>query len=337
MIGQRVTDSSSRWILTVGMHRSGTSAAAGTLGELGAALPRAEDRVEWRASNPEHHESLSATIHNERLLQALGGAWDAPPILRQHWAQTASVVAGGASSALLRAAFPVSTPAAWKDPRLCLLLPYWRMVLTGPMNALFVWRPPGAVARSLQWRDQIPVSDALALWERYNRMAVQNLAGMTVLVVDYDSMVDDPRGFASSCQTWFGLGERCREARAPIRPQLRHHSAVASPIDLSAQQQRLWSCLEEITSGHAVFPTVDLGEETPDVEPAFERRRPAANRRREREAANRTYFAMRSELLETRKALRRIQASTTWRLTQPLRRVVGHLERTRRSLGIGPS
>jgi hypothetical protein len=335
--GERVTDSSSRWILTVGMHRSGTSAVAGTLGALGAALPRAEDRVEWRASNPEHHESLSATLHNEGLLQALGGAWDAPPIFRQHWCHTAAVAAGGASSALLGAAFPVSTPSVWKDPRLCLLLPYWRMALTDPMTVLFVWRPPGAVARSLESRDQMPMTDGLALWERYNRMAVQNLVGMTVLVVDYDSMVEDPRGFSRSCQAWFGLGERCPEAQAPVSPQLRHHSALTSPIDLSAQQQRLWSCLEKITSGHAVFPAVNLGEETPDVERVFEQRRQAARRRRERGAANHAYFAMKSDLVETRKALRRIKASTTWRLTEPLRRVIGHLERTRRTLGIGRS
>ena len=53
---------------------------------------------------------------------------------------------------LLTVAFVDGGPSVWKDPRVCLLLDYWREALTGPLAAVLVWRSPLAVARSLAQR-----------------------------------------------------------------------------------------------------------------------------------------------------------------------------------------
>jgi hypothetical protein len=185
-------------VLVVGMHRSGTSAVAGAIGTLGYQLPGPDDRVSWAASNPEHYESRTLTVLNESLLRALGGSWEGPPRLLPHWAHSAAVLAGGAARSALRTAYPEPGRTVWKDPRLCLLLPYWRRVLDGPVAAVLVWRRSMAVARSLERRDGMPVADGLALWERYNRSALGGLHGLPVSVVDYDAVVADPAAFVGT-------------------------------------------------------------------------------------------------------------------------------------------
>ena len=77
-----------------------------------------------------------------------------------------------------------------KDPRLCLTMPFWRAVLPTPLGAVFVLRDPMHVARSLQARDDIPITLGLALWDRYIRSANDGLAGLPVLVTKYDSMIE---------------------------------------------------------------------------------------------------------------------------------------------------
>ncbi len=70
------------WLLVVGMHRSGTSALTGALGELGMAVPAAEDRYEYYGpakGNPEHWESRAMGLQDDALLERLGCTWDAPP------------------------------------------------------------------------------------------------------------------------------------------------------------------------------------------------------------------------------------------------------------------
>src|SRR5271166_5535385 len=69
-------------VLVVGMHRSGTSAVASALGELGLALPREGDLLGPRFGNEKgHFESLSLMSLGDEALRLLGGSWDDPPEL----------------------------------------------------------------------------------------------------------------------------------------------------------------------------------------------------------------------------------------------------------------
>ena len=134
------------------MHRSGTSAVAGLLRLFGLTVPERED-LDCAPENAGGHlggRTLSA--FDEGLLNTLGGSWDRPPILTPGWEQVSEL---DASRRLALDAFEVAFgsdpgPVVFNDPRLSLLLPFWRELLGRPLIAVLVCRDPLEVAASLQ-------------------------------------------------------------------------------------------------------------------------------------------------------------------------------------------
>ncbi len=247
------------WVLVVGMHRSGTSAVTGALGALGLNLPRQDDRIDQPESNPEHWESLSISRHDEALLERLGASWDAPPDLDSGWESTAEVTNAADPAAIASAAYPQAGPLVWKDPRLCLLLPYWRTRLPGPLTAVFVWRSPMAVARSLQNRDGFELAEGIALWERYNRSAIGGLTDLDFYGVDYELMMDDPRVTIRDLAEWLGSLDQFAAHRAnwnvasavaEVAHELRHERGdIRDPLLLD-EHRRLVELLSTMRGGH---------------------------------------------------------------------------------------
>jgi hypothetical protein len=230
------------WVLVIGCHRSGTSAVTGALTALGLQGVDPSDRIDTLPSNPEHWESLAAGLFDEDLLASLDAAWDAPPAVGvEPLAPSSDRKAEGPDPApIMAAAYPYPGPIVWKDPRACLLLPYWRAVLPGPLTAVFVWREPLAVARSLHTRDGIPLADGLALWEHYNRSATSGLQGVDTFVLDYASVVKDPLEALGDVSAWLGGLERfapfaegwdVEAAAEVVDAGLRHESARDEPED----------------------------------------------------------------------------------------------------------
>ncbi len=309
------------WVVVVGMHRSGTSAVTGALGALGLQMPRPGDRMAWHESNPEHWESLSLALHNEHLLHGLGGSWDAPPDLPRHWVHSAAVLGGARSGALLAQAYPEPGPAALKDPRICLLLSHWRTVLPAPSpTALLVWRRPLDVARSLERRDGLPLASGLALWERYNRSALEGLAGVDTFVTSYEDAVDDPAGSVAAWADWLAAlgpfeaerpGWDTGRAAAVIAPGLRHQAVPAAggePDLLSAEQQRLADRLVGLAGGQRPLPGIDLGEETPWTTALVAARRQATWARQRAEEARQRFWSTRQRWAESQRDVARARA-----------------------------
>lgn len=192
------------WVVVAGGHRSGTSAITGALVALGLQGVDPADRMEWSDSNPEHWESLAAAVLDEQLLEDMGGTWDAPP----PDGLDVPTSERSRATAIMAAAYPGPEPPVWKDPRACLLLPFWREVLPQPLTAIFIWRHPTAVAASLERRDNMPSTYGLALWERYIRSAAAGLLGVDTYVLDYGDLITDPTSTLTSLAQWLGSLER---------------------------------------------------------------------------------------------------------------------------------
>ena len=136
----------------------------------------------------------------------MGGPGTVRPILTSDWESDPDLADAeqGDPSAPANYAFPDPGPVAWKDPRACLLLPLLVGPPSQPVAAVFVWRSPLSVARSLQARDRTALADGVALWERYNRSGLAGLIGVDTFVTRYESIVEDPLGRLGALASWLG-------------------------------------------------------------------------------------------------------------------------------------
>jgi hypothetical protein len=184
----------------------------------------------------------------------------------------------------------------WKDPRLCLTLPFWFDLLPPAPVFVLLHRNPLEVARSLLARNtelEFTVPYALALWERYMRAALAAAEGQPVFISSYVALLDDPvslcarvrlflerRGFRLPDQTPF------EEIRAFLAPSLRHQVADANgseeSSDLTTPQRLLQHVMESIDGEHPRFSVPALPVETATTELLMKERRLILNLARKR-------------------------------------------------------
>ncbi len=179
-------------VVVLGMHRSGTSALTGLLrllglwaGEEGDFHP-ADDHNQ--AGYWEHRDVWSV---DEEILQALGASWSEIADL-----DLSRLEAGARARFQQRVREIVrdlDRHGSWviKDPRLCLLFPFWRETLEHPLCVL-IYREPLPVARSLAARDGIAIPYGIALWEHYVREALASTRGLPRVLISHQELMADP-------------------------------------------------------------------------------------------------------------------------------------------------
>jgi|GEM_PF-400659 len=164
--------------IVLGMHRSGTSALAGALQGLGVVL--GETLYGANEFNPRgYFEDTQIVAFDELLLAQLGSRWDAilPP-QEEDFANTRTKVDDGVQ--LLRKIFSQHTHWGFKDPRMCVLAPFWREVfsqLALSPNLLITVRDPCEVVASLARRDGIGAERAAWMWFAHMRGAMEYVQG----------------------------------------------------------------------------------------------------------------------------------------------------------------
>lgn len=236
-----------RAVVVLGMHRGGTSAVAGQLHRLGVDFgPRL---MPANADNPSgYYEHNDVVNLHDRFLLRLDATWDAlfPPVYDPaRW--DALAPAPGLPTyreellALLRRDFPAGAPtlAPWglKDPRLCLLLPWWEPLwatLGSEPFFVIVLRHPAAVAASLHRRDGFSSEKSHLLWLQHLLRAERDTRGRPRCFVDYDNFLTDWRGSLRPVEV--ALGDEAPWSRTPalaapgqapfLDPVLRHHQAT---------------------------------------------------------------------------------------------------------------
>jgi hypothetical protein len=216
-------------VAVIGMGRSGTSATAGLLVNLGLTGPRSDDLIPATSSNERGHwESRSVIGCNMRLLLAAGGNEGGPPPVTLDWDGVPGYAARKIEAEKWFAATYAGGPIMVKDPRMCLTLTFWRSAIPVPMAAIFVLRNPLHVARSLIARDGLPMSLGLALWDRHIRSAVLGLESLPTLVIHYDDMLSQPMAAQRKIVSFLehvGVNvppDRERVASSWLDPGLRH-------------------------------------------------------------------------------------------------------------------
>src|SRR4051812_32492266 len=143
---------SSRAVCVTGMHRSGTSFIAGALRFLGVSLGDPARLLKAGPDNPLGYFEVAALMQlDDEVLAQLGGAWDQPPVLDPGWEQAAELAPFRVrATGILDDTFGPEADRppliAWKDPRLSLLLPFWRTVTPITTTIVVVRDPVEVVA-----------------------------------------------------------------------------------------------------------------------------------------------------------------------------------------------
>ncbi len=258
-------------VLVLGMHRSGTSAVTRAVSQLGLTPSRPNDSVRGPWNPTGHFESQTLMTLDNHLLGQMGCSWWHPPPAGDAYGGAAARIqfSPRQARAVFRRAYP-RRGWVWKDPRACLLLPFWRAALGDAVAAVVVLRNPLDVARSLQRRNEMGTSVAVALWERYNRLAVAHARGLPVLVTRFDDLLSDPPGWSRSAAGFLsGLGLRLAhgEVAVGVDAELRH--STHSRDDVARQcpgALALHDTLSGLVGPWPAFDPPELGREPPEVE-----------------------------------------------------------------------
>lgn len=167
-------------VLLLGMHRSGTSALAGSFREAGLYMGDLLDN--GFELNPRGlQEPPSLVFMHDNLLTENGGSWHEPP---------EEIVWGKLHNAV-RDLFIESRrdKGIWgfKEPRTLLVSDGWIEVLES-WTGVGIFRDPRSVAASINNRNGLEIEKAFAIWEAYNErlVALHDAYGVRILEYCWD-------------------------------------------------------------------------------------------------------------------------------------------------------
>jgi hypothetical protein len=227
--------------LVLGMHRSGTSAVTQVLALAGASLP--ENVMAGDEHNAKgYFEPWKIALLNDGRLRAGGAAWDdifAFPFkplttkAERTWLNRAE--------ALFEEEYGEVRYPLLKDPRVTVLMPFWRTVLTEldvGARCVIPVRHPLAVAGSLARRNGFAPEKSVLIWSAYMLAAEAYTRDLPRAFVSYDGLLSNWRGEVAKIETAHGAPlPKLTEAAGKaidgfLTPELRHNDSAGGLKEL---------------------------------------------------------------------------------------------------------
>src|SRR5277367_421535 len=264
---------SSDVVIVLGMHRSGTSAVAGTLVKLGGGSPK-----HLMVANPGNargfFESVAFMHFHDELLASAGSRWHDWRLFNPGW-YSSPVAAEYRRRAkeLFEAEFSGAALPVIKDPRICRFAPFWLEVLREMQKTpriVIPIRSPLEVAQSLEKLQGVPLNEGLLLWLRHNLDAEVQSRAEARSIFTFDEFQSDWRGVCDKISTdtnlfWPRLSDRTsREIDKFLAKDLVHHetdrAALATHSALNEWTLRAYDALLELArdpSSDSALDTLD--------------------------------------------------------------------------------
>ena len=219
-------------VMIVAMHRSGTSALSRALNLLGGDMPpRLIEADQWNAAG--YWESKPIKDLNEEMLVSGGGEWSEWLEFNPDWFKSSAVQRfRDRAIELVGSEFTDSPLFIFKDPRLSILMPFWRSIfdeLGIDQVAIHPLRNPVEVARSLERRNNFLMSKGVLLWLRYTLDGERGTRGLRRIFTTFDDLLEDPAGLIERTQDDLGLiwprnsVKARREIAQFLSADMRHH------------------------------------------------------------------------------------------------------------------
>ena len=211
-------------VTILGMHRSGTSVAGALVESLGVSMGDRAKHLRPLDENPRGFwEHAGVRDLNEELLHRLHGSWHAPPPLPRGWHSAPGLAdLRDRTAAFIETEFGGHARWGWKDPRACVLLPFWSALLP-PQRHIVCVRNPLDVVQSLQQRDDLTFDDGVRLWLVSMAGAVLHTTGQPRRVVHYESMIASPDSVIAQVLPLLDGVSRQADTAPVVDPGLRHH------------------------------------------------------------------------------------------------------------------
>ena len=209
---------SSDVVIVLGMHRSGTSAVAGTLVKLGGGPPK-----HLMVANPGnargYFESVAFMHFHDELLASAGSRWHDWRLFNPGW-YSSPVAAEYRRRAkeLFEAEFSGAALPVIKDPRICRFAPFWLGVLREMQKKpriVIPIRSPLEVAQSLEKQQGVPLKEGLLLWLRHNLDAEVQSRAEARSIFTFDEFQSDWRGVCDKIST-----DTESVLASPVRPNI---------------------------------------------------------------------------------------------------------------------
>tara|TARA_R100000935_G_scaffold49182_1_gene74297 strand:+ start:8369 stop:9805 length:1437 start_codon:yes stop_codon:yes gene_type:complete len=260
-------------VIVLGMHRSGTSSLAGMLDGLGCRGPATPMQAsETNAAG--YFESLPVFRLNDAILTALGSRWDDWHSLRPdvHLSPRLAEFHDQAR-AVIEAEYGDGSLIYIKDPRISMLLPFWREVLDAAGYRcvyLHTHRSPAEIAASLQRRDDIDPGLSLLIWLSQVLQAERHSRGKVRHFTSYEALLRDPAAVAMGAETAFGFPwpRPAKDGASRVNRALRHHddgvravledARVPSLIRQTLEILERWATQGEQAADHALLNDIAI-------------------------------------------------------------------------------
>jgi hypothetical protein len=227
--------------LVLGMHRSGTSAVTQVLALAGAALP--ENVMGGDEHNAKgYFEPWKIAMFNDARLRAGGAAWD--DIFAFPFRPLTTKAERGwlnRAEALFEEEYGDVRFPLLKDPRVTVLMPFWRTALTEmevAARCVIPVRHPLAVAGSLARRNGFAPEKSVLAWTAYMLAAEAYTRDLPRAFVSYDGLLGDWRAEVARIEAAHGAAlPKMTEAAGKaidrfLTPDLRHNDAEGGLKDL---------------------------------------------------------------------------------------------------------
>jgi glycosyltransferase involved in cell wall biosynthesis len=251
-------------LVVLGMHRSGTSALSRALNLCGASLPVNKRPAKLNNNEKGFWEPEEVIQLNERLFKTIGASWlnarfnlAGRPELRADFIDDAA--------ALLRAEYRGQPLILIKDPRICLLVPWWDEALRNagyePRYVIPV-RNPLEVAGSLHARDGLPVDEGLALWLYYFDKAEADTRDACRVFVTYAELISDWKrclaGISAAVDVQLDLAGKEQDVESFLEDRLRRQRSTdqllfdlpPTPVNQAVKEKYRWALQQAAASNN---------------------------------------------------------------------------------------
>lgn len=223
-------------VVVLGSHRSGTSATTAALAELG--LATGEHLQPADEYNPHgYYEDKRMVVLNNKLFAGRDSAWYRPWKVRNLAPSAAEIE----SVRQLQKQFGSEGIQVLKDPRLCVLLPWWRDGWPSSTLFIHIFRHPTETAESLQRRYGWSIAFGELLWIEQISAQLRDTRGATNLYLLDSEMLSDP---ARHMGRLAAAIDSDLPLPANIDPKLRHHKATGTCLIPAAEQ--LWQHVQRL-------------------------------------------------------------------------------------------